>query len=279
MNDTPPEVLNIRDCTAYRGSTCVFTDLSLCIREGEHTVILGPNGAGKTTFLKLISQELRPVVQPGSFIRLFEQERWNVWDLRDRLGLVSDDLQNEYLPRATGEHVILSGFYSSIDIAPHHSFSETQIRKARSVMAELDILELKDRRYGTLSTGQKRRFLLGRALIHDPQVLVLDEPTSGLDLQAIHTYFQHISQLMRSGKTIILVTHHIYEIPPEIKRVVLLKNGRVIQDGDKEQLLDSEHLSDLYGIPLKVVQSGGYYQALLEFENSVSGKKGKWDEA
>jgi iron complex transport system ATP-binding protein len=264
-------ILHIRNCTAYRGPTPVFTDLTLQIDEGQHTVILGPNGAGKSTFLKLITQEIRPVVQPGSFVRLFGQERWNVWQLRDRLGMISDDLQNEYLPGATGEHVILSGFYSSIDIAPHHSFSQTQIDKARAVMKELDITDLKDREYGKMSTGQKRRFLLGRALIHDPQVLVLDEPSSGLDLKAVQTYFSHIHQLMRSGKTIILVTHHISEIPPKISRVILLREGRIIRDGGKKELLTSETLSALYGTPIQVIHSGGYYQVLPDTAAPAAG--------
>lgn len=260
-----PHIIDIQNCSAYRGSTSVFSGLSLRIDQGQHTVILGPNGAGKTTFLKLLTQEIRPVVEPDSFVRLFGMERWNVWNLRKRMGIISEDLQNEYLPGATGEHVILSGFYSSIDIAPYHTFSDTQLKQVRSVMKELGIHDLRNKKFGQMSTGQKRRFLLGRALIHDPQVLILDEPTSGLDLKAIHTYLQHIHSLMRAGKTVIMVTHHIYEIPPEIQRIVLLKNGRVMKDGPKKDMLTSETLSELYETPLQVVHSQGYYQVLPDW--------------
>jgi len=259
------EIIRFRNCTAYRGNTLVFEGLSLSIDPGQHTVILGPNGAGKSTFLKLITQELRPVVQPDSSISLFGQRRWRIWELRDRLGIVSDDLQKEYLPGATGEHVVLSGFYSSIDIAPHHTFSTAQFDTASAIMEELGILHLKKKKYGTMSTGEKRRFLLARALIHDPEVLILDEPTTGLDLTAIRSYYHHMSNLMKAGRTIILVTHHIYEIPPDIRRVIMLKQGKIVHDGPKEKLLTSDILSGLYETPVRLVHAGGYYQVLPDF--------------
>jgi iron complex transport system ATP-binding protein len=255
-------LLEMKNCVAYRGSTRVFDGLSLSLQTGINTAILGPNGAGKSTLIKMITREVKPVVTEDYLFRLFTRERWNVWELRDRLGLISDDLQREYQPRATGHHVVLSGFFSSIDIASNHEITGEQLKKSEEIMKSLEILELAGCPYGTLSTGQKRRFLLGRALINDPEVLLLDEPTSGLDVKAAHQYYRLMEQLMESGKTLVLVTHHINEILPHIRRVILLKEGKIAGDGPKEDILTSEKMSALYETPLRVIRSNGYYQII-----------------
>ncbi len=256
------KLIEIKNVTAWRGSTRVFDGLSLEIGKGCSTAILGPNGAGKTTLLKLLSREIYTVARNGSFVRVLGHERWNVWDLRSHLGIVSNDLQNEYARGARGINVILSGFYSSIDTWQHQHFGAREIAKAESVMAMLGVDGLKDRPYGTLSTGEQRRFLLGRALIHDPDALLLDEPTGGLDLRATFQYLDIVRGLMRAGKTVILVTHHIHEIPPEIGRIVLLKNGAVAAHGEKSAMLTGERLGALFDVPVHLVRANGYYQAM-----------------
>jgi iron complex transport system ATP-binding protein len=255
-------IIEIKHITAYRGSTRVFNDLSLDIAPGCHTAILGPNGAGKSTLLKLLSREIYPVQRQGSYIRVFGQERWNVWDLRAHFGMVSHDLQHEYLGHARGLNVILSGYYSSIDTWSHQRFSAEDHARAESIMETLGVAELKDRPFATMSTGEQRRFLLGRALINDPDTLLLDEPTSGLDLKACFQYLDTVRGLIEAGKTIILVTHHIHEIPPELGRVVLLKAGAVIADGDKSAILTSAQLSHLFDTPIELVRANGFFQAM-----------------
>ncbi len=166
-------------------------------------------------------------------IRLFGEEQWNVWDVRKRLGLVSHDLQHQYMEQVTGLKVVLSGYYASIGIYGHQDFRYAQISRAHTVMEELGIGFLIDRRFADMSTGEQRRCLLGRALVHEPTALVLDEPTSGFDLTATFHYLDLVRGFMNKGKTVLLVTHHIHEIPPEVERVLLLKEGRVLQDGEK----------------------------------------------
>jgi iron complex transport system ATP-binding protein len=158
--------------------------------------------------------------------------------------------------------VILSGYYSSLDTWEHQQFSAADRARAEQVMEVLGIAALRDRTFAAMSTGEQRRFLLGRALINDPDTLLLDEPTSGLDLKACFQYLDLIRSLMRAGKTIILVTHHIHEIPPEISRVVLLKNGTVFADGDKATILSSDRLSQLFDTPIELVRANGFYQAM-----------------
>lgn len=250
------------DIHLQRGETRVFDGLSLRLDFRESTVILGPNGAGKTSLLKMFNSELRPLVRDGSYVRLMGMERWSVWELRHHLGLVSQDLQGDYEANIPGLEVVLSGLYASIGTYAHQSFSPDEVQRARQLMHQLGVGELEAKQYGHMSTGQQRRFLLARALIHDPEALILDEPTTGLDLAATIHYLQLMRDLIRKGKTLILVTHHLYEIPPEVGRVVLLKAGRIVADGPKREVLSPERLSALYEVPIRLVEANGWYQAV-----------------
>ena len=253
-------ILEIEQVTVYRGDTCVFEDFSFTLDEGEHTAILGPNGSGKSTLLKLLAGEVHPVPNDATHIRLFGQEQWNVWDVRKRLGMVSHDLQHQYMDQVTGLKVLRSGFYSSIRIYGHQEFSYAQLARADDMLKEMGAGSLKYRRFGEMSTGEQRRCLLGRALVHEPAALVLDEPTSGLDLTATFHYLDLVRAY--KGNTLLLVTHHIHEIPPDVKRVVLLKQGKILQDGEKRSVLTEANLSWLFDCPVALAQTNGWYQAL-----------------
>ncbi len=255
-------IVEIEHATVYRGETCVFSDFSFVLREGEHAAILGPNGAGKSTLLKLLSGEVHAMPNDDTQWALFGEERWNVWDVRKQIGIVSHDLHRDYLICAEGLNVILSGFYASNDTYEYQEFTKTQLTRAYEVMQELGIAPLASRRFGYLSTGEQRRFLLGRALVHDPPVLVLDEPTSGLDLKACFQYLDLLRVQIAKGKTVLLVTHHLHEIPPEIDRVIFLKEGKVLDDRPKRILLTNEQVSRLFDSQITLVQANGWYQAL-----------------
>ena len=256
------KLIEIKNATVYRGSHRVFDNFSLDLEQGVNTAILGPNGAGKSTLLKILARELYPVERDDSYVRIFGQDRWDVWELRAHFGIVSHDLQQQYVGNARGLHVILSGYYSSIDTAWHHQFSAEDTTRAHGILEMLDVKELERRMFGEMSTGQQRRLLLGRALINNPDTLILDEPTSGLDLKACFQYLAIIRRLMQAGKTIILVTHHIHEIPPEISRVVLLKDGAVVSSGAKLEILTEKNLTGLFDTPIKLVEANGFYQAI-----------------
>ena len=255
-------IVDIQHAEVYRGDQQVFADLTLQIDAGVDTAILGPNAAGKSTLLKLLSLDIHPVPRNNSSLRLFGKDTWNVWELRRHLGVVSHDLQHRYLDDAHGVNVILSGYYASVDTYEHQGFGYGELVRATHIMEDMGILHLQDRAFGDMSTGEQRRFLLGRALVHDPEALVLDEPTSGLDLRACFHYLEIVRGLMSKGKTLILVTHHIHEIPPEVTRVVLLKKGRIIGDGPKEEMLTAAHLTGLFDTPVQVVRANDWYQVL-----------------
>ena len=256
------KIIEMKNVTVYRGETQVFSGLTLEITKGCNTAILGPNGAGKSTLLKLLTREIYPTASSGSYLRVLGRELWNVWELRTHFGIISSDLQQEYAADARGMDVILSGYYSSIDTYAYQRFSAKDKERAARVMNNLGVAELADRTFAAMSTGEQRRFLLGRALINDPDALILDEPTSGLDLKSCFQYLNIVRRLMRAGKTVILVTHHIHEIPPEVSRVVFLKGGEAIADGVKTEILTSESLSDLFDTSIKLVQAHGFFQAM-----------------
>jgi iron complex transport system ATP-binding protein len=250
------QILDIQNATVYRGRNKVFEDLNLGIEVGAHTAIIGPNGAGKTTLLKVLAREIYP---SGGTVKIYGKCRWNVWDLRKHLGIVSADLQQNYAAHAHGSAVVRSGFYASIDTFGHQSFTHDQIETASRLARELEIEHLSETPFSQMSTGEQRRHLLARALVHNPETLVLDEPTTGLDLTAQFQYLETVRGLMKSGKTLILVTHHIHEIPPEIDEIVLIKNGVVVLKEKKDNAMTDQNLSELFDVPVKVVSNNGFY--------------------
>ena len=258
--DTP--LIEITGATVCRGDNRVFDDFSLTLSQQESVAILGPNGAGKTTLLKLLMREIYPLWREYPVVRILGKERNHIWELRRQLGIISADLQELYSSEVLGRQVVLSGFFSSVGIWGHQRLTQDQHEQVQAVLARLAIEDLADRPYGELSSGQQRRLLLGRALVNAPAHLILDEPTSGLDLAATFQYLQTMRQLIRSGHTLVLVTHHIHEIPPEVTRVVMLNQGQVWADGPKSEILSEARLSTLYGVKVRLVESAGWYQAL-----------------
>ncbi|MFT5301083.1 MAG: iron complex transport system ATP-binding protein [Mariniblastus sp.] len=251
-------LLNIQVADIYRGTKKVFDQLCLTIPVGRNTAIVGPNGAGKTTLLKVLARELYAT---GGSVEIYGQQRWNVWELRKRLGVVSADLQRNYSPAAEGQSVVLSGFYASINTFGHQVFTGVEMELAERLSHELGIAHLAKTPFSRMSTGEQRRHLLARALVNEPDSLILDEPTAGLDLTAQFQYLQTIRQLMQTGTTVVLVTHLIHEIPPEIEHVILLKEGRVIVDAPKKSSLTNAQLSDVFGVGVQVSFDGRFFHA------------------
>jgi iron complex transport system ATP-binding protein len=260
---TAAPLIDIHNATIWRGSTRVFDRLNLTIEQHERVAILGPNGSGKTTLLKTINRELYPVVADEAWVRILGREHWNVWELRKHIGIVSHDLHQRYRQTTTAIEVVVSGYLSSIGVHGilADRISDDQIAAARDVLEELGIAELADRPLQSMSTGQQRRCLLGRALVHRPDTLIFDEPTAGLDFAASFDYLGRVRGLARSGCNILIVTHHLNEIPPEVERVIVLHNGTIAADGPKSGVLDAGLLSDIYGTPIAVAEVDGYYLA------------------
>jgi iron complex transport system ATP-binding protein len=265
MPDTP--LIEFQNVTVQRDQRVVLDQVTLSIAQAEHVAILGPNGSGKSTLIKVISRDLYPVLKaeagsPKMSLKIMGRERWHLFDLRNHLGIVSNDWMQMCTRDYSGYEIVLSGFFGSVGIWPHHRVTPEMERRAGEVMDMLEISHLAGRNTNEMSSGEARRILIGRALVHRPQALVLDEPTSSLDLHATHELREILRKLAGSGIGIIMVTHHLPDIIPEIRRVVLFRGGRVHCDGAKERVLEAGTLGELFGLPVEVLERGGYYHVL-----------------
>ena len=259
MKKRPP-LLDFENVHMIRGGKPVLDGLTFRIDVGENVAVLGPNGSGKSSLLKLLTRELYPVSRDTTYrMRILGKDRWELFDLRRHLGIVSMDLQHEFARECSGWEAVVSGFFSSVGLWSNHRVTPAMERKAWRVLERLEVAPLADRLMTEMSSGEARRMLLGRALIHDPDALVLDEPTTSLDLRLVREFRDSMRKLARGGTSIILVTHAIEEVIPEIHRVILLRQGRVFRDGPKEEVLTAANLSDLYRMPVRVDEEHGYY--------------------
>jgi iron complex transport system ATP-binding protein len=262
MNASAPPLLLLQHVTVLRGTReqrPALDDVTLQIGAGEHVCILGPNGCGKSTLIKTITRECYPLAREGSSISILGRERWNVFELRSLLGIVSPDLLASCTTDATGRDVVLSGFFSSTRIFPHHHPVPKHLARANETLARLGIAHLADRAVAEMSSGEAKRTLIARALVHDPQTLLFDEPSNALDIGAQLQLRDTMRKLAQSGFSILLVTHHVSEIIPEIERVVLLREGRILADERKSSILTAEHLSNLFGVAVRLGQQDGFF--------------------
>jgi iron complex transport system ATP-binding protein len=252
-------LIEFEHVTVMRGHTTALKDVSLKIGVGEHIAILGPNGCGKSTLIKAITRECYPVIQDGSSVRILGQERWEVWELRKLMGIVSADLMATCTRSVSGMDIVLSGFFSSIGIWPHQEIASAMIEQARRALERLEVSHLADRFTDEMSSGEARRVLLARALVHSPRALILDEPSTALDLSAQHELRQILRKLAQTGIGIVMVTHHLSDLIPEIDRVVLMNRGTIVADGPTREILVESKLSALFGRHVDLLERDGYY--------------------
>ena len=271
MASVTPEspLVEIVDATLVRGGTPVLHDVSLQIRRGEHTAILGPNGAGKSSLIRMLTLDDRPVRRNGRpSLRLFGHETFDAEEIRRRLGVVTGDLDATFGMgtsggRVAGLHVAVSGLFGSQGVFAHHDVSDAMWDDARAALRRIDAAHLAERPLNELSTGERRRLLIARALVTQPEALVLDEPTAGLDIVARHQFLDSMGRLARSGTTVVLVTHHVEEILPETKQVALLREGRIVFTGTPEAGLTADRLTALFGAPVTVERAGAYFHVRM----------------
>lgn len=268
---TNPKILDIQNVSVIRGSNTLLDRISLAISQGQHTAILGPNGSGKSTLLKLLMRNLYPSYVQGQVgcICIFGQSEWNVWELRTQLGFVSGEIDQHFHAGRSGKltaiEAVLTGFFSSELEPDHEAISESMLQSANAALELMGIKHLANRTLGTMSTGERRRTLLARAIAHRPQALVLDEPTAGLDLRAQRQLLEYLEKIALSNTTLILVTHQLSEVLPCIEHSVLLDRGKVAFDGKTDAAFKPERLSALYDCPLEVsMTSSGYWRVELD---------------
>lgn len=253
-------LLEFEHVSVVRGdSRLALDDLSLRIEAGERVAILGPNGCGKSTLVRTITRDFYPLVLPGSRAAIFGQDRWHVFALRKLLGIVSAALVESNTREIPALEAVLSGFFASVGV--HDEFTDEMLSRSRAALARLGVLHLEERSMTEVSSGEAWRVILARALVHEPKALLFDEPSSHLDIAARGSLFRSLRELVRNGTGLVMVTHHVTDIIPEIDRVILLRNGRVWADGPTPEMLTAGSLSDLFGARIRVERREDHYAA------------------
>lgn len=269
-------LLELCNVSVVRNGNPILQRINLCIPRQRHTVILGANGAGKTSLLNLLQRKYYPSVEADGTqgcVRILGMEIWEVASLRSQMGIVTSALDHSFSVSRTGRmtvaEAVASGF-TATELAEFGIELTPAIRaRIERALCRVAAAHLIDRRVSTLSTGERRRTLIARALIHDPQILVLDEPTTGLDIAARYQFLKIVSELIEQHDlTLVIVTHHLEEILPSINHVVLLANGQVQADDEKERVLVDTQLTQAFGIPVHVERSGdGHYWARVNAQD------------
>jgi iron complex transport system ATP-binding protein len=254
------EFLKMRNVDVARGEKVVLHDVNLTIATGEHIAILGPNGCGKSTLIKAMTCECYPIVAPGMELKVYGRDRWDVQELRKHLGVVATDLPGERTAVTRGLDAVVSGFFSSSTLWPNLEVTDAMRAGALEALRLLGAEHLRDRWVGEMSAGEKRRVMIARALVHRPGMLLLDEPTNALDLAA-QRELREILRNVAGGTGLLMVTHHLADILPEIDRVVMMRNGRIVADGPKRELLQAAKLEELFGVELELTERNGYWHS------------------
>ena len=262
----PAEFLSMRNVDIARGQKVVLQDVNLTIATGEHIAILGPNGCGKSTLIKAMTCECYPIVRTGMEMKVYGRDRWEVQELRKHLGVVATELPGERTSVTRGLDAVVSGFFSSSTLWPNLEVTEPMRASATEALGLLGAAYLRDRFVGEMSAGEKRRVMIARALVHRPEMLLLDEPSNALDLAAQRELREILRAVAvgsgdRRGTGVVMVTHHLADILPEINRVVMMRGGRIFADGPKMELLQAEKLEELFGAELELTERHDYWHS------------------
>lgn len=262
----PQPILSLQHVDVCRGGLPVLHDINLSLHAGEHLAILGPNGCGKSTLIKAMVCECYPIVRAGMEMKVFGRDRWDVQELRKHLGVVTADLPGERTAVTRGVDAVVSGFFSSSTLWPYLTVSRAMRESALEALELMGGAYLRDRLVGEMSAGEKRRVMIARALVHRPEMLLLDEPSNALDLAAQRELREILRKVAtgsgsRKGTGVIMVTHHLADILPEMDRVVMMRDGRIVGDGPKRELLQANRLQELFGVSLEVTERYGYWHS------------------
>ncbi|MDR2192470.1 MAG: ATP-binding cassette domain-containing protein [Endomicrobium sp.] len=250
--------IEMKNVSVLRGDRKILDSVSLNISRRENAALIGPNGSGKSTFIKLITASIYPsYTGEDTVCRLFGNSRWNISELRSKLGIVTNELQYDFHNEITGYEAVLSGFFSSIGLFTNHKVTQAMKRKACETIEMLEVSHLKDKKLETMSSGEARRFLIARALANDPEVLILDEPSNSLDIASSIKFHNTLRKIASQKAKIILVTHLVSDIIPEIDRFVFFKEGKIFADGGRQDVFTSAKLSELFGVDVKLTQTDG----------------------
>lgn len=254
-----PPLFSLRNAQVVRAGRTILSVDHFNLAEGEHVALLGPNGAGKSTFIQLLTREIFPLHRDEPPVRFRGAARPLLTDIKQALGIVSATMHDQVRVHLPVSDIVCGGIFGTLGMPNHVEATPAQRAQAFDALERLGIADLADRDVMTLSTGQVRRVLVARELMSDPRVLIFDEPCTGLDPEGMYHVRNTMSLLAAEGRSVVLVTHYPEDIIPAIERVLLIKGAQIFADGPKAELLTSERMSELFGVPLMVEERNGWY--------------------
>tara|TARA_A100001388_G_scaffold25835_1_gene16713 strand:- start:1101 stop:1892 length:792 start_codon:yes stop_codon:yes gene_type:complete len=246
-----------QNINCFKGGFRVIKDLNLKISYSENVILIGPNGSGKSSLIEVINRNIYPVKTKKSKLKIFDKELINLWELRERISTVNNDIKNRINPNLQVYDLILSGLYGRYCYIPIKS--ERDLHEVENIMKNMDISYLSKKKFSYLSDGEKQISLIARALIKKPDILILDEPTANLDYKSKFFVIDKINELSKINTKILCVTHNISMITSIYDRVIMIKSGRVIAEGYQNKVINNKNLNKLYGINLDVVKKNEFW--------------------
>ncbi|MGA8851188.1 MAG: ABC transporter ATP-binding protein [Aeromicrobium sp.] len=253
--------LELSKVSIVRGDKILLNQISWKVNEGERWIVLGPNGAGKSTLMQIAGAAIHPT---QGKVKILGQRlgRVDVFDLRTRIGHVSTSIAEQIPPSESAADVIVSAAYA-VTGRWQEQYDADDVERRDQIMAELGIRHLANRTFGTLSEGENKRVLIGRSLMTDPEMLLLDEPSAGLDLGAREDLLASLELLSSDpdSPVLVMVTHHVEEIPVGFTHVLLLRDGHVVAQGPLATTLTGANLARTFGTKLNLTCNGGRYTA------------------
>tara|TARA_Y100001968_G_scaffold220324_1_gene203156 strand:+ start:919 stop:1731 length:813 start_codon:yes stop_codon:yes gene_type:complete len=240
----------------------ILSNINVNLNFGDNILVIGPNGSGKSTFLKLLNRSIYPINSASSSFKLFNKEDINIWDLRKNVGFLFKDMEERVNKGVKLKDLIISGFTGTFNSRYTKQLKKIDLDKINNLIIELDLTDIINQDFNLLSDGQKRRAMLARALVYQPKLLVLDEPFCNLDIKSNLILNQTLLKLINKSLNIIYVTHNLESILPQTNRVILMKEGKITDDGKPDELINSKRLSNLFNISIKVIKQDNYWRSI-----------------
>ena len=246
-----------KNINCFKNDFRVIKDLNLKIEYSENVILIGPNGSGKSSLIEVINRNIYPVITKNSTLRIFDKELINIWELRKRISTVNNEIKNRIDPNLRVFDLILSGLYGKYCFISKKS--EGDLYKVTNIMKNMNISSLSNKYFSYLSDGEKKISLIARALIKEPNILILDEPTENLDYKSKFFVIDKINELSKLNTKILCITHDVSMITPIYDRVIMLKGGEIIADGEQNKVINRENLNKLYDINIEVNKNNGFW--------------------
>jgi iron complex transport system ATP-binding protein len=254
-------LISIKNASVRANGTKILDNVTFEVNKGEHIAVLGPNGAGKSTLFNVICMETHPLWSEELKLVRFGEERISKEVLRQKMGIVSKELLGICSSSYIARDIIAGGLLSSIGLDFHHHLSSSMWDKVDKTISRYDCSSIQSKRMRDLSTGEAQKVLLARALVLEPELVLLDEAANGLDFPSRSIYRDTLNTISEEGKTIVLITHDLSQILPVINKIVFMSDGKIVDCGNKEQMLTEKNLSALYGREVYLDKRNGLYSA------------------